>query len=159
MQPVDSMNQAKQDVQSAFQAALRLTESGKRQSFAEFEQGLWTLLLPLPLIVAGIFVCIWWRQLLLKYKKFVGFRIDRLREMEEHPDMQDSIRMYHMEDKLYPRTPEGKMIQGKGLDISDLETRLPRLFVVLYCVFGFILFCILAFRISMCIAAHVGVAW
>jgi hypothetical protein len=56
MQSVDSMNQAKQEVQSAFQAALSLAESGKRQSFAEFEQGLWTLLLVLGRTFVHLFL-------------------------------------------------------------------------------------------------------
>jgi hypothetical protein len=97
-------------------------------------RGLWTLLLPLPLITAGIAVSLWWRQLIRKYKKLVGLRIDELREMEDA--MPESIKMYHVEDKLYPRDEDGKMIPGEGLNFSDLEARLPMLFVVLYCIFG-----------------------
>ncbi len=94
----------------------------------------WTMLLPLPLIVAGILVCLWWRQLIRKYKKLVGIRIDTLREMED--GMTGSVKMYHVEDELYPRDEEDKMIPGKGLNFADLEAKLPTLFVVLYCVFG-----------------------
>ncbi len=97
-------------------------------------RGLWTLLLPLPLITAGIAVCLWWRQLIRKYKKLVGLRIDMLREIED--DMPVSTKMYHAEDRLYPRNEDGRMISGKGLNFSDLEARLPMLFVVLYCIFG-----------------------
>ena len=104
---------------------------------------LWMALLPLPLIVAGIFVCVWWRQLIFKYKKIVGFRIDILREIEEHPGMADSIKMYHREDELYPRDEEGRSMEGIGLNFSDLESRLPTLFAVLYVVFGLILLCAL----------------
>lgn len=96
---------------------------------------LWTLLLPLPLITAGIAVSLWWRQLIRKYKKLVGLRIDTLHKMEEM--MPESVKMYHIEDKLYPRDEDGKMIPGKGLNFSDLEARLPMLFVMLYCIFGF----------------------
>ena len=95
---------------------------------------LWTLLLPLPLITAGIAVSLWWRQLIRKYKKLVGLRIDALREMED--EMPESVKMYHVEDKLYPRDEHGMMIPGKGLNFSDLEARLPMLFVVLYCISG-----------------------
>jgi hypothetical protein len=91
--------------------------------------GSWTLLLPLPLITAGIAICRWWHQLLRKYKKLVGLRIDALRDMEDK--MPDSVKMYHAEDTLYPRAEDGKMIPGKGLNFSDLEARLPMLFVVL----------------------------
>ena len=97
-------------------------------------RGLWTLLLPLPLITAGIAVSLWWRQLIRKYKELVGLRINTLREMED--EMPESAKMYHVEDKLYPRDEDGKMIPGKGLNFSDLEVRLPMLFVVLYCIFG-----------------------
>jgi hypothetical protein len=100
-------------------------------------------ILPLPLIVAGIFVCIWWRQLIFKYKRLVGFRIDALHEIENHPAMEDSIRMYHKEDELYPRDEEGNEDKSKGPAFSDIERRLPTLFGVLYVVFGLILLCAL----------------
>ncbi len=61
-------------------------------------QVLWTLLLPLPLITAGIAISLWWSQLIRKYKKLVGLRIDSLRDMEDK--MPDSVKMYHAEDKL-----------------------------------------------------------
>ena len=96
--------------------------------------GSWTLLLPLPLITAGIAISLWWYQLIREYKKLVGLRIDSLRDMEV--EMPDSVKMYHLEDKLYPRAEDGKMIAGKGLNFSDLEARLPMLFVVLYVIFG-----------------------
>jgi len=97
-------------------------------------RGLWTLLLPLPLIVAGIAISLWWRQIIHKYKKLVGLRIDTLREMED--EMPESVKMYHVEDKLYPRDKDDKIVPGEGLHFSDLEARLPILFVVLYCIFG-----------------------
>ena len=100
--------------------------------------GTWILLLPLPLVVAGIFVSLWWGQLIRKYKELVKLRIDMLREMED--EIPDSVRMYHKEDKLYPRDEKGKMIRGKGLNFSDLEARLPWLFIVLYGIFGIVLF-------------------
>lgn len=96
-------------------------------------RGIWLLL---PLVAAGIAVSLWWRQLIHKYKALVGLRIDTLREMEELPEMAESVKMYHVEDKLYPRDAEGKMIPGEGLNISDLEVRLPWLFLVLYSLFG-----------------------
>jgi hypothetical protein len=107
-------------------------------------RGLWTLVLPLPLITAGIAVSLWWRQLIRKYKMLVGLRVSTLREMED--EMPDSAKMYHVEDKLYPRDENGKMIPGKGLNFSDLEARLPMVFVVLYCIFGIGLIMILVIR-------------
>ena len=99
-------------------------------------KGTWIILLPLPLICAGIFVSLWWRQLIRKYKMLVGLRIDTLRKMEELPQMAESVKMYHEEDKLYPRDEKGNMIPSQGLNFSDLEARLPWLFLLLYALFG-----------------------
>jgi hypothetical protein len=99
-------------------------------------RGVWTMLLPLPLVAAGIAVSLWWAQLIRKYKLLVGLRIDTLRGMEELPEMAESVKMYHVEDRLYPRGAEGKMIPGQGLNFSDLEVRLPWLFLALYSLFG-----------------------
>ena len=119
-------------------------------------RGIWTLLLPLPLVVAGVAVSLWWRQLIHKYKALVGLRIEALREMEELPEMAGSVKMYHVEDKLYPRDAEGKMIPGEGLNISDLEVRLPWLFLVLYSLFGIGLLMILAVRIVLAVLTAIG---
>lgn len=95
----------------------------------------WGLLLALPLLAGGIIVCFFWRQFLIKYKTLIGLRIDTLREMEDRPGMEGSVRMYHVEDKIYPRDEQGKMIPGKGLNFSDLEKRLPMLFLALYVIY------------------------
>jgi len=113
-------------------------------------RGAWILLLPLPLLVAGIFVCLWWRQLIRKYKQLVGLRIDTLRHIEN--DMPDSVRMYHVEDTLYPRDEKGRMIPVKGLNFSDLEVRLPWLFLILYAIFGAGLMCLFWIRLVLSIA-------
>jgi hypothetical protein len=52
--------------------------------------------------------------------------------MEDLPGMEGSVRMYHVEDRIYPRDAEGKMIPGQGLNFSDLEKRLPMVFLALY---------------------------
>ena len=119
-------------------------------------QGIWTLLLPLPLVVAGVAVSLWWRQLIHKYKALVGLRIEALREMEELPEMAESVKMYHVEDKLYPRDAEGKMVPGEGLNFSDLEVRLPWLFLVLYSLFGIGLLIVLAVRIVLAVLTAIG---
>jgi len=97
-------------------------------------QQIWTLILPLPLVIAGVAVSLWWRQLLIKNKALVGLRMKVLREMEN--DLPGSVRMYHREDALYPVDEQGKPIPGKGLNQVDLEIRLPWLFLFLYTVFG-----------------------
>jgi hypothetical protein len=99
-------------------------------------RGGWNLLLPIPLVAAGAAVCLWWTQLIRKYKRLVGLRIDTLREMEDLPGMSDSVKIFHREDALYPRDEAGNMVPGKGLSFSDLESRLPQLFLWLYCLLG-----------------------
>ena len=90
------------------------------------------LFMLLPVITAGIFVLLWWRQLIIKYKELVRFRINRLRDMEDSPNLEGIERMYHKEDELYPRDEQGNMVKGIKLNFSDLEARLPTLFIVLY---------------------------
>lgn len=95
------------------------------------------LLLPLPLVVAGVAACLWWRELIGKYKALIKLRINKLREMET--EIPDSVQMYHAEDELYPRNETDNLIPGTGLNISDIEKRLPHLFAVLYAIYGVVL--------------------
>lgn len=94
----------------------------------------WLAVAILPLIGFGIVICSHWRRLITKYKQLVGLRLNVLREMEvEFPG---SVQMYHREDALYPRDSQNKPIPGIGLNFSDLEIRLPSLFILLYIVMG-----------------------
>lgn len=104
--------------------------------------GRWQLLVVLPLLVAGMTICLSWRQLIVNYKKLVNLRIGRLRAMEDVSEMEGSSKMYHAEDELYPRDDEGKLDPGKGLNFSnkdlnfsDLEQQLPWVFLALYGIF------------------------
>ncbi|MBT3187762.1 MAG: hypothetical protein HN736_09180 [Anaerolineae bacterium] len=92
----------------------------------------WAFLLTIPIIVSGIFVSIWWKQLLHRYRELGRLRFRALREMEKSPKLDGIEKMYHHEDKLYPRNPDGTVQQGKGLNFSDLESKLPTMFIVLY---------------------------
>jgi hypothetical protein len=94
----------------------------------------WLVVAIWPLILFGILVCYYWQQLIDKYKKLVHLRLEVLRKMEAK--LPNSVRMYHREDGLYPRDPRGNVIQGLGLNFSDLESQLPRLFVVIYVLLG-----------------------
>ena len=58
------------------------------------------------------------------------------RKMEELPEMAESVKMYHVEDELFPRDAQGRKIAGKGLSFSGLEIRLPQLFLALYLLLG-----------------------
>ena len=73
---------------------------------------------------------------MIKYKTLIGLRIDTLRKMEDLPEMKGSVRMYHVEDAIYPRDEEGKRVPGQGLNFSDLEKRLPMLFLILYIIYA-----------------------
>ena len=95
----------------------------------------WGLLLAFPLLMAGIVISRSWGQFIHKYKTLIGLRIDTLRSMEDLPEMSDGVRMYHVEDAIYPRDEDGRMIPGQGLNISDLEKHLPTVFLVLYTIY------------------------
>jgi hypothetical protein len=99
----------------------------------------------LALLAAGIVICVFWGQLIRKYKALVGFRIDQLRKMELIAEMQWSHRMYHAEDELYPRDENDQPVPGVKLNFSDLEARLPIVFIIIYAVFGFFLLFALAY--------------
>jgi hypothetical protein len=112
----------------------------------------WQLLVVLPLLVAGIAICMSWRQLILNYKRLVNMRIDELRAMEKLSEMEGSSRMYHAEDTLYPRDDQGERkprkglnFSDKGLNFSDLERQLPWVFLGLYAIF-FVGVVVLIFR-------------
>lgn len=94
----------------------------------------WLVIAILPLIGFGIVICSYWGQLIIKYKSLVGLRLNVLREMEMK--LPGSVQMYHLEDSLYPRDSQNQSIPGRGLNFSDLEKQLPRLFIVLYVILG-----------------------
>ncbi len=97
-------------------------------------QKLTDLLFPLLIITAGIFISLLWKQLIQKYKKLVGLRINILREMENEEHLSWMTRMYHAEDELYPRDGKKKM-----LNFSDKESQLPSVFIGLYTIAGIFL--------------------
>ena len=86
-------------------------------------------------LIVGIIVCDVWKQIIFKYKKLVGLRIDELREIENHIDMKNCHKMYHAEDKLYPRDENNNPIKGEALNISDKEAWLPNIFIISYLLF------------------------
>lgn len=96
--------------------------------------GVWRLLLPVPLIVSGIIISMRWSELLSNYKKLIGLRIKVLSEMEEK--MNGVERMYHREEELYPNDGSGKSHSVGGLNFSDKEQALPKIFILLYYLFG-----------------------
>lgn len=94
-------------------------------------------LLPIPLVVAGILVCIWWRQIVVRYKRLVGLRMRELMAIELLPEMQGCQQIYQKEyNELYKRDAQGRKVPAGRLNFSDLESRLPVLFIVLYALSG-----------------------
>jgi hypothetical protein len=90
-------------------------------------------ILIVPLLIFGILTCMYWRQLIMKYKRIVSLRLNVLREMETK--VPDSVQIYHREDELYPRDMQDRLIPI-GLNMSDLEYRLPQIFIILYILMG-----------------------
>jgi hypothetical protein len=96
--------------------------------------GVWRFLLPVPLIISGIIISMSWSGLISNYKKLIGLRIKVLREMEDK--MSGIENMYHREDLLYPRDESGTSHSIGGLNFSDKEVALPKIFILLYYIFG-----------------------
>lgn len=104
------------------------------------DYGLMVTVLPIPLVLAGIFACTWWRQIIVRYKRLINLRMRELMAMEKLPDMQGCQTIYLKEyEELYRRDLQGKKMPAGRLNFSDIESRLPILFIVLYAFFGFML--------------------
>lgn len=104
------------------------------------DYGLMVTILPIPLVVAGVLVCIWWRQIILKYKELIRLRMRELQAMESLPEMHGCQEIYHKEnEELYKRNTAGVPLPLGRLNFSDLESRLPILFMFLYGLFGILL--------------------
>lgn len=110
--------------------------------------GALVIALPIPLVIAGILGCIWWRQLIYKYKELVRFRMKQLWEMEALPEMAGCHQMYLKErEELYKRDEQGRKVPAGRLNFSELEGRLPALFIALYILFGLFLVGALAWQL------------
>ena len=79
----------------------------------------------------GLLICTAWKNEIDGYRNLLSVRFDVLREMEEHPEMADSVKVYHREDILFPRDENGKIISTKGV-FSKVERSLPQIFMGLY---------------------------
>jgi hypothetical protein len=90
----------------------------------------------ITIFVAGIAICFVWWQLICKYKRLVKLRINKLRAMENLPEMAGCQGMYHAEDDMYKRDTKDQLIEGIASSFSDLERFLPFVFMFLYLVFG-----------------------
>jgi hypothetical protein len=87
---------------------------------------IFTAFASMVVIVAGLAVCFSWISYVTNYKKLISLRFDVLKEMENHPDMGKSEKIYQREEKeLY------KADQNKGL-FTQIELNLPKIFIALY---------------------------
>ena len=102
----------------------------------------------LPLIIAGIVVCILWHRQLATYKTFIDFRMKQLEEMEKSKELEGCHRMYNLEaDRFYRKAPEGLKI-----GYTRIEIQLPWLFLILYAIFGIGLLGVLGIRLLLWVA-------
>ena len=80
----------------------------------------------IPLILAGAFICYAWYRLLSSYKKLLRFRFKQLEQMEDA--LPGCHRMYNLEaDYLYSHAPKQEKIEQ-----TRIEMWLPWLFIVIY---------------------------
>lgn len=80
-----------------------------------------------PLYLAGIAVSIVWLRTIYDFRRVIGWRYDQLREMEKV--MPDSYRTLTKEYEAYYHA------KG-GISFSNLEAWMPKLFIILYAVYG-----------------------
>ena len=80
----------------------------------------------LVIIAAGLAVCFSWISYIKNYKRLISLRFDVLKEMENHPAMSESVKIYQQEqEKIYNKD------EDKGL-FTQIELNLPKIFIALY---------------------------
>jgi hypothetical protein len=85
------------------------------------------ILLIVPLVLAGGFLCVDWWRLLRNYRKLLNLRFGLLKEIEARDDFPGPIATYQREEKLYPADP-----RKSRFGFSGLELNLPWIFIALY---------------------------
>jgi hypothetical protein len=80
----------------------------------------------LVITAAGIAVCLSWISYVKNYKKLISLRFDVLKEIENDPDLEKSVKIYQREEKeIYGKD------EDKGL-FTQIELNLPKIFIALY---------------------------
>jgi hypothetical protein len=95
----------------------------------------WRAIVAAMILSAGITLCAQWERMIRKYKRLVGFRINQLLLIEASEEMKSCHGMYHAEKELYPTDEKNNSIPGQGLNFSDGEKWLPRVFGAVYVIF------------------------
>ena len=106
-------------INSIFLAALAIIISDFDQ---QSDYALWAALV---MIIAGIITSIYWRIYIVNYKKLSNIRFTVLKQMEQEPGMEKSIKIYEKERDLYPKD------DSAGL-FAIIEKRLPETFIAIY---------------------------
>ena len=88
------------------------------------------VLVALPLFLTGALACLIWHAMIQQYKALIAWRYDQLQAMERL--LEPCYRMYNREWEDFFRPRAGKERFG----FSRLEVWLPRLFLLLYLVYG-----------------------
>lgn len=96
----------------------------------------WRLVLATtPIFAVGVILCCVWQEIIERHRRLIGWRFDQLMEMEKQMD--DSHQMYLREwQEFYDpnrKLPEGQ--KSKKFEFTQLEKRMPRLFIWLYVIF------------------------
>ncbi|MFX0199649.1 MAG: hypothetical protein ACFFCW_26295 [Candidatus Hodarchaeota archaeon] len=95
---------------------------------------LWKAMIIILMLIVGVFVCVLWNAIISNYKMLIAWRMNKLREIEEKPEMENSVKWYHAEDEVYPR--EESLLKFKQIQrVRDLEHLLPKVFILVYSVF------------------------
>ena len=85
------------------------------------------ILLILPLVVAGGFLCVDWWRLLRNYRQLLNLRYSLLKEIEARDDFPGPVATYQREEKLYPADPK-----KSHFGFTRVELNLPWIFIALY---------------------------
>ncbi len=83
----------------------------------------------LPLFCVGISVCITWSKIILEFRRVIGWHYEQLREMEN--GIKGSHKMHSKEWVEIYKVDKSK----KGFSFSDLEVRMPFIFIGIYVVY------------------------
>jgi hypothetical protein len=97
--------------------------------------GWWLVLAATPIFAVGVILCgVWW-EIIERHRRLIGWRFDQLMEMEEQ--ITGSHRMYLREWKEFygPNQKPLEGQKGKKFEFTQLEKRMPQLFMVLYIIF------------------------
>jgi len=91
----------------------------------------WSLaVVALPLFFVGVLVCITWFRIILEFSRIIGWQYEQLREMERQ--IKGSHKMHIKEWEEFYRPTKSK----STFSFSNLESRLPSIFIGLYVVYA-----------------------